>query len=129
MNTKRLDRYRKRLLELKEEILAAGRMEIEPSRRDPSDIGPDEDEAPLAEMLQVIASNRNRSRAGELAKIEAALTRLEKEPDDFGLCLSCEEEIAERRLEAMPYVQLCVDCQAAKDAPRGGARRHLTDYS
>lgn len=129
MNAKRLDHYRKRLLELKEEILAAGKMEIEPGRRDPSNVGADEDEAPLAEMLQVIASNRNRSRAGELARIDAALTRLERDPDDFGLCVACEEEIAARRLEAMPYVELCVECQAAKDSPRGGARRHLTDYS
>ena len=62
------------------------------------------------------------------ASVERALQRLEKEPDDFGLCRMCEDEIAEKRLLAMPFVELCVDCQANRDPSRGGARKHLTDY-
>lgn len=128
MTEQQLARLRQRLLELKAEIIKAGTMEIEPARRDIAEVGADEDEAPLAEMLQVIASNRNKARAGELQKIEAALVRLEENPDDFGLCRMCEDEIAQGRLMAMPYVELCVDCQSKRDPARGGARRHLTDY-
>lgn len=128
MKRSELEAHRKTLLSLREEILREAAIPIEPARRDPTRVGADEDEQPLTEMLQVIASNRNRNRATELARIEAALRRIEEAPDDFGLCLECEEEIAERRLAAMPYVELCVDCQAKKDSPRGGTRRHLTDY-
>jgi DnaK suppressor protein len=95
----------------------------------PGDRRDEEDDQPLAEMLQIIASNRNRTRARDLARVEAALRRLEREPDLFGLCLSCEEEIAPKRLQAMPFVERCVDCQASADGPRGRGRRHLTDFS
>jgi len=80
-------------------------------------------------MSQTIASSRNRARAGELAKIQAALTRMEKDPDSFGLCAECDEPISPKRLELLPYVELCVECQQAKDGPKQATgRRHLRDY-
>ncbi|AKU92933.1 TraR/DksA family transcriptional regulator [Vulgatibacter incomptus] len=120
-----LARHQKSLLALRDELVRGSAASV---RRENPEAGADEDEAPLAEMLQVIASNRNQSKAGELARIDAALKRLEENPDDFGLCVECEDEIAPGRLAAMPFVELCVDCQAKRDSPRGGARRHLTDY-
>jgi len=127
MNAELLARLRQRLLDLRAELLATPDARVEPVRRDVSE-KVDEDEAPLTEMLQVIASNRNRSRAAELDRIERALARLDAEPDEFGLCRMCEDEIAEKRLLAMPHVELCVDCQARRDPARGGTRKHLTDY-
>jgi DnaK suppressor protein len=127
MNPQQIARLKARLLELRAEIVAAGDMHLEPVRRDVVEKA-DEDEAPLTEMLQVIASNRNKARAADLEKIDRALVRLEKDPDEFGLCRMCEDEIAEKRLMAMPYVELCVECQSNRDPSRGGARKHLTDY-
>ena len=128
MNARTLAKHRAALIALRDEILRAGAIPVEPVRRDPVEVGGDEDEQPLAEMLQVIASKRNASRAGELARIEAAIARIDESPDDFGLCADCEEEIAPGRLAAMPFVERCIDCQGKHDAPRGGTRRHLTDY-
>ena len=72
---------------------------------------------------------RNRNRAGVLARVLAALARLDDDPDSFGSCAECEEPIAAKRLELMPYVELCVECQQAKDGPRSqGGRRHLRDF-
>lgn len=122
------ERHRKRLLELKAEILAGGDIDIEPGR-DATAVGSDEDGQPLAEMSQTIASSRNRNRSAVLARVVAALARLDDEPDTFGLCVECEEPIAAKRLDLMPYVELCVECQHAKDgAPRAGGRRHLRDF-
>jgi DnaK suppressor protein len=79
-------------------------------------------------MNQVIASKRNRARTDVLARVKRALERLEQNPDDFGLCDECGEPIG-KRLEAMPYVELCVECQQERDgAAKLGRRRHLTDY-
>ena len=123
-----LERHRKRLLELKAEILSEGDVAIEPGRQDDA-VGSDEDAQPLAEMSQAIASSRNRNRSGVLARIVAALGRLEAGPDAFGLCLECEEQIPAKRLDLMPYVELCVDCQQAKDGKKpAGSRRHLRDF-
>jgi len=124
-----LEAHRQRLLAKKSEILSEGDVAIEPGRKDPTKVGTDDDEAPLTEMAQVIASKRNRSRGDELAKVMAALKRLDEEPEMFGLCVECEEPISPRRLELLPYAELCVDCQSGEDAPKGpSTRRHLRDF-
>lgn len=89
----------------------------------------DEDAQPLNEMLQAIASSRNRELGGVVARATRALAKLREQPDDFGLCEECEEPIAFPRLSAVPYAELCVDCQANRDGPKGPrTRRGLTDY-
>jgi DnaK suppressor protein len=124
------ERLRVKLQALRIEILAEGDVAIEPSRKDATAVGGDEDEQPLAEMHQVIASKRNRSRTEVLARVVSALKRLEDEPEAFGLCADCGESIG-RRLEAMPYVELCLECQDVLDdgkSARGQRRRHAGDY-
>lgn len=44
----------------------------------------------------------------ELKAIDAALSRIEN--DAYGICLVCEEEISEQRLEAVPHATLCRNC-------------------
>ena len=120
-----LKRYRKKLIELKAEMVNEGDIEIEPGRTDPAAVGSDEDEQPLAEMSQTIASSREpRPRRGAGAG-GGGLARLDDDPEAFGLCAECEEPISHKRLELMPYVELCVECQQARDGPRKtGGRRH-----
>ena len=128
MTSADLDRLREKLLSLKAEILSEGDLAIEPIRKDDAGRGTDEDEQPLTEMSQVIASKRNRARTEALALILTALKRIDETPDDFGMCAECGDPIG-RRLEALPYVELCVECQGERDAPvKGLRRRHLTDY-
>lgn len=51
------------------------------------------------------------------------------DPDAFGLCERCAEEVPERRLLLLPWARLCVECQAeAERDPRGHTRRKVTDY-
>ena len=122
-------RFKARLLALEAALKDEGPIKLDPNRTD--DIGKrDEDHQPLNEMLQSIASNRNRNRSVELRRVKAALERIKLDPEDYGLCLECEEPIRPRRLELMPAVELCVKCQSAQEsgATRGGRRKHLTDY-
>ena len=124
-----LERLREVLLAQREALLAEGDVVLEPEADGEVVHKPDEDAAPLAEMAQVIASNRNRERTERLRKIDEALARMRDEPDDFGVCEGCEEPIPVRRLELMPWVRLCAACQAEQedDASPGG-RKHITDY-
>ncbi len=129
MTPSQRQRLRDRLVELRTEILNAGDIAPEAARQDATAVGNDEDAQPLAEMSQSIASSRNRTRTGVLSRVVAALARLDDAPESFGLCVECEEPIAPKRLELMPYVELCVDCQQAQDGPtKKGGRRHLTDF-
>lgn len=128
MTANELARYLKKLLALRDELMGKGPHKIEPNRTNDATVGEDEDEQPLNEMLQTIASSRNRNAAQTVAQIDKALRKIRQNPDDFGLCEECEEELDAGRLEAIPYVELCVDCRAKRDGKRGGVRRHLLDF-
>ena len=48
-----------------------------------------------------------------LNKIHDALARLEQ--GDYGNCFECGEEIAEKRLRALPFAVRCKDCEEARE--------------
>ena len=50
-----------------------------------------------------------------LEEIKAALKRIEE--GTYGICTNCGKQIAEARLEALPWATLCIDC--ARDRERG----------
>jgi DnaK suppressor protein len=122
-------RFRTLLEALRAQLSGKDRKKIDPNRADDAEVGGDEDLQPLNEMLQVIASNQNRSAGAVLARIGRALDKLANDPDSFGVCEECGEEIALPRLERMPYAELCVECQGEKDGPKGApTRRKITDF-
>jgi DnaK suppressor protein len=48
-----------------------------------------------------------------LNKIDDALARLEQ--DNYGYCFECGEQIAEKRLRALPFAVRCKDCEEARE--------------
>ncbi|HSK20346.1 MAG TPA: TraR/DksA C4-type zinc finger protein [Longimicrobiales bacterium] len=50
-----------------------------------------------------------------LQQIDEALRRLYKEPDQFGKCIECGNEISMERLELIPWTTLCRDHQAESE--------------
>jgi DnaK suppressor protein len=48
-----------------------------------------------------------------LNKINDALSRLEH--GNYGYCFDCGEEIAEKRLRALPFAVRCKDCEEARE--------------
>ena len=124
-----LEKIRAQLEAARQQLLDEGDIGLEPNRVDPNSVRRDDDAQPLNEMNQAIASKRNADRTRRLRQIERALERMQDEPDDFGLCEACEEDIAPRRLQVMPWAQFCVKCQEKRDPDsRGGRRSSLTDY-
>ena len=129
MTPKQRARLRTALQRLRGELLRTGPVKIEPNRTDAVSTGvADEDAQALSEMLQVLASQRNRGQAELLGHVDRALHKLVDAPEDFGLCEECEEEIAPKRLDLMPWAHLCPACQAKREPARGGTRKKLTDY-
>jgi RNA polymerase-binding transcription factor len=113
----------------RDKLVAEGPQKIEPNRKDPSAVGvADEDEQALSEMLQTLASTRNQGSAKELGEIDRALRKLRDEPDEFGVCEDCGDDIPEKRLTLMPFARFCAECQAAADPKRNVARKSVTDY-
>jgi DnaK suppressor protein len=83
--------------------------------------------------INLILSDRDRDK---LQAIEDAFERIDA--GTYGICEMCEEEIAQERLEALPFTRLCVSCQSelekeAKqhrrtDEDRGHRRTSLIDF-
>jgi len=61
------------------------------------------------QQQQMAKAGRRRASA-RLERIDAAIERLESDPEDFGWCPDCGEPIPWRRLQAVPEAVLCVPC-------------------
>jgi DnaK suppressor protein len=62
-------------------------------------------------------ATRNLEREAKvLCSVRQALNRIED--GTYGLCLQCEDEIGPKRLNALPWTLLCIDCQKQADDNR-----------
>jgi DnaK suppressor protein len=83
----------------------------------------------MADPLDQVRSSTDRDMAVEtlnqqarsIHDIRAALTRIEN--GSYGWCERCEEQIPTKRLDALPWAQLCVNCQSAAESV---SRKSLT---
>ena len=68
----------------------------------------EEDQAQLShdEFLQLRLNSLDYDK---LRQVDAALDRIAD--GEYGICLACEEKIAPRRLQVLPYAKYCVGCQ------------------
>ena len=121
-NRKRfLAKAREQLLETKTRLLGEIDSESRAERESNKDEGMDSYDLASEERdreINFILSDRERVK---LKQIDDALERL----DDgaYGVCESCGLEIAEERLEAMPFSRLCRDCQQDQEREAKSQRR------
>lgn len=50
-----------------------------------------------------------------LYRVEDALRRLYKNPEEFGLCHSCKTAIPFERLDALPHARYCLECKRREE--------------
>jgi len=98
----RLDRQRKEILSMYEHDLRVG--------QGASDEGAEDlvDRANSAYNREFMLSLSNSERT-ILIEIEDAMGRLDN--GGYGVCDHCEQKIAAKRLQAVPWARYCVDCQ------------------
>src|SRR5437016_4210690 len=73
------------------------------------------DETQLATEREL--ATRNLERESKLLRsVRKALSRIEE--GAYGSCLQCEEEIGAKRLNALPWTPLCINCQQRADDTR-----------
>ena len=104
-----LDYFRKQLEQRREQLssAAAGQhKEGAPKELDQTRVGR------LSRMdamqQQAMSQATARLAAQELQRIKTALKRMDE--DEYGYCIFCEEEIAEKRLRFDPSLLTCVSC-------------------
>jgi RNA polymerase-binding transcription factor len=70
------------------------------------------DELVFASQRDILVDTLNR-KAELLSQVSQALLRTED--GSYGICLECAQPIAERRLRALPWAALCLNCQEVAD--------------
>ncbi len=116
MTESQIQKFRDVLVEKREDLLAVvqRKKEQEIEVADSDVIG---DEADIAtrsvekEMLFELTDSEKHT----LDMIEAALRKMEK--NVYGTCESCQKPIGRLRIEVMPWVRYCINCQAEQEVP------------
>ena len=123
-----VERFRKRLETERDNLeaqIAEYEREIEEARMTEasSDRSPDPGnaEASSAKLEYAKELSIEQNTVDLLGKVRHALLRIEA--GAYGICESCESEIAPARLEAMPFSRLCVSCQAEREKEAKQLRR------
>lgn len=68
----------------------------------------EEDQAQYS-LTEAVSLRLNGLQYMQLRQIQEALDRLQL--GDYGICLSCDEPIPLKRLQALPWAKYCVPCQ------------------
>jgi DnaK suppressor protein len=113
MDKKRLDYYKKKLLARREELLR----DIARNQQE----GREADEDPTVDLADKAANSytkeflfgQTHSDRALLQLVDDALARIKV--GSFGECVSCHEELQQKRLEAVPWTQYCISCQEKKE--------------
>ena len=113
MDKKRLDYYKKKLQARRDE-LARGILRTEQEGREA-------DEDPTVDLADKAANSytkeflfgQTHNDRTQLALVDDALARVKD--GTFGECKSCQEELQQKRLEAVPWTRYCISCQEKKE--------------
>lgn len=100
-----MEDIRSRLLALQDELQR--RLGKTQSDERQETAGDDDSNAQLWEASE-IRDGLDDEAADELRQVDHALERLNA--GTYGVCTGCEEPIDARRLEALPYAELCISC-------------------
>jgi DnaK suppressor protein len=109
MDKKRLDYYKKKLLARREELMKTIARTQEEGRT--------ADEDPTVDLADKAANSYTKeflfgmtsTDRSQLNLIDAALKRIQE--DEYGVCANCQEEMQQKRLEAVPWAKHCISCQ------------------
>lgn len=113
MDKKRLEYYRKKLLTKHEELLRnIARTEEEGRAADDDPTVDLADKAANSYTKEFLFGQTNHDRF-TLQLIEEALKRIKQ--NQFGLCVNCQEEVQQKRLEAVPWARHCITCQEKQE--------------
>lgn len=116
-----LKKARETLQNMRAQLLRNVRTDLQEGRDQTKDEGMDTyDLASDARDREInfILSDRDREK---VQAIDDALARIDE--GSYGVCEGCESDVAEARLEALPFTRLCVNCQADREKEAKSMKR------
>jgi DnaK suppressor protein len=113
MDKKRLEYYRKKLEAKRDDLLKTiARIEEEGRAADEDSNVDLADKAANSYTKEFLFGQTDHERH-TLHLVQEALKRMDS--DSYGLCVNCEEEIQQKRLEAVPWARHCIECQEKQE--------------
>jgi DnaK suppressor protein len=119
MNEKKLDHFKKLLLDAKSQIMNRGLLNSSEDFHISQDDLADESDLATNIISQQISFSMREKEQAKLNKINHALEKIND--GTYGLCEDCDEPIGEKRLQHQPWAELCII--HAEEHERAGARR------
>ena len=109
MDKKRLEYFKKKLATRREELMKTIARTQEEGRAADDDQTVDlADKAANSYTKEFLFGMTNTDRT-ILNMIDAALKRIQV--DEYGVCANCQDEMQQKRLEAVPWAKHCISCQ------------------
>lgn len=113
MEKKRLENYKKKLQAKREDLIRnIARVEEEGRAADEDTTVDLADKAANSYTKEFLFGQTNAERSF-LNLIELALKRMKD--GGYGLCANCEEEVQQKRLDAVPWAKYCIECQEKQE--------------
>lgn len=110
MELKRREYHKQKLLEMRNELINT----LNKKYNEAISLGSDGIQDTADEAYNIYNKNimlgRVETDALKLRLVDQALVRIAS--DTYGVCIECDEEIEEKRLEYVPFARYCTDCKS-----------------
>lgn len=111
--SRRTNAFRQMLLERRKVLQDEVAERIRAGREGRPDVGGDGLEDAAADVQGDISLSLVKMQAETLARIDQALSRVDL--GQYGRCAECGDDIAERRLNALPFAVRCQSCEQVRE--------------
>jgi DnaK suppressor protein len=113
MDQKRIRQFREKLLEKKQEILEVYSKNKTYGKEADEDGAQDVADKAANSYTKEFLFSLSSTERDMLQLVDEALVRITSK--NFGTCVSCEEELEKKRLEAVPWAKHCISCQEKQE--------------
>ena len=109
MEEEQLHQTKEHLLKMRKEVMTEVQNAAVTSREIGQDGVPDIGDMSANTYNRDVLLNLSEGQRQKIRDIDAALDRLAQ--GEYGICVRCGDEIAERRMEVRPFSRYCIECK------------------
>jgi len=113
MDKKKVEFYKKRLLARQEELLRAVTQSEQDGRAADDEATQDIADKAANSYTKEFLFHQSDENRRMLQLVNEALERVKD--GSFGQCVACQQEVQQKRLEAVPWARHCIECQEKQD--------------
>lgn len=113
MDRKRLEQYKKRLLERREQLLEIVSRTEQDGREADEEAAQDIADKAINSYTKEFLFRKSNDDRFILQLVQEALERMES--GAYGVCVACGGEMQQKRLDAVPWARHCFECQQKQE--------------